>query len=100
MTQLKLFLHLERRIRYDVSVPERLGRLTVRGPVMPLPEELDQLRHTRKSVVDYRVSVGARAIYDASSRAEQRVKELLAREIMGDLTEELIDLQEWVCGHW
>lgn len=98
MKRLKIFNWLEQTIKHRKVGRERLGRLMVERHI-DKPSMFDTVPVVR--VVDYRLSMGARANVQegddkAWEEARGRVCELLAREIFSDLTEELLDLRDWV----
>jgi hypothetical protein len=97
MTQLSIFKHMELVLGRQIDKRLRLGRIAF----YEVDADREMQRHiTPDRILDFRLSVGARVRTSDSPRAiqdaERDIIKLFSREMMGDLTDELIKLDEWL----
>lgn len=97
MRRLAVFKWLEAEIRGRMPDRRQMRMSVSVGP--RTEEDVAFERVNVKRIVDYRLRIGARVVADdhgpGIQHARERVCELLAREMFDDITQELIDLQEF-----
>jgi len=98
--RLRLFDHLETQLGLRTHGRNRLPRMSVRKAPYDHTQEMSLSREA-KVAVDFRISMGARHVVPDNpkgiAKGRHNVCKSFAREIVGDLREELIELWDWTC---
>jgi hypothetical protein len=90
--RMKIWKHLEAEILQRVRAPDPIPRMTIRQ----MEDNYSDLTLHLRDLVDFRVTIGARAKIDGRmDAARDRIVRLLAGEMFGDVRGEVRRLQEW-----